>query len=609
MLHSEGCLHVQVVQDQQQQQQQQQQFTEEPPLSSTSFHPIAAEPLQAETASSTHTTEVHSSAARTTEAASQLQHQQPSTAANLSSERELTDAAQGPDVAESGAMSSDDLRASQHAAAMAPGIDALRKRRAAVQEQPLAEDTASLSEQHAQQMGEHQGAVNYESAEAAVAAATTSLPDDQIRTAAQEAGPLDTPHNTPAAPQQEHQTGLPQNQALNMSRGTIQPRGTKHLGTLQTGTGDVHHAEDVRDVLGSAREDQQPTKAETSGVQGEYDSLLDAIAAGELDWEAPVAEESPNDQASKQQPSSSQPTHTMLQQPLQASTHQTSSQQPMGREQAEAMSSNPADDSLEHAAAAAAGCNPQPSTASHPTDKPGTTHQQTSPESSQQSAEAHSSQQSAEAQPSQQSAEAQSRQDAVSSEQSEKAVKAAEQAWPWDSSQAAADTPTLSADVVARSSSRLRLRRALPSQQPQKQADRTQKPTGRTKTLSDLLKSKSNRSSGQGTMQETKWRVTNSEQTTAEEFVKPPADIDRQRPVWAASAAPAAQPVSGPAAQPVSGSDEEAAQYEGGSQPSAPPSESRPLTKQELRALAARRGLDYQRLLADAVSRGIAEAD
>ena len=595
-----SCLLVQVVQDQQQQQQQQQQqFTEEPPSSFTSFHPTAAEPLQAEggTGSSTHTTEVRSSVPGTSEAASQLQRQQPPTAAKLSSERELTDAAQGADVAESGAMSSEDLRASQHAAAMAPGIDALRKRRAAVQQQPSAEGPASLSEQYAQQISEQQVAVNHDSAKAAAAAApstaaTASLPDDQMQIAAQEAGPLHAPHKSPAAPQQKNQTGLSQNQALNLGRHTTQPLGTMNLDTHQTGTDDGHCADDVRDESGSAQEDQQPTRAETTGVHSEYDSLLDAIAAGELDWEAPAAEPSANDEASKQQPSSSQRTHTMLEQSLQAAADQTSSQQPMRRQQAKAAPSNPADDSLEHAAAAAAGSGPQPSTASYPTDKPGSTHQQTSPESSQQSAEAQSSQQSA---------KAQSRQDAVSSEQSQKPLKAAEQAWPWESSQAASHTPTLSADVVARSSSRLRLRRGSPSLQPQKQADRTKKPTGRTKTLSDLLKSKSNQSSRQDTMQETKWRVTNSQQTPAEEFVKPPADIDSQRPVWAASAAPATEPVSG--------ADEEAAQYEGGSKPSAPPSESRPLTKQELRALAARRGLDYQRLLADAVSRGIPVSD
>ena len=98
-------------------------------------------------------------------------------------------------------------------------------------------------------------------------------------------------------------------------------------------------------------------------------------------------------------------------------------------------------------------------------------------------------------------------------------------------------------------------------------------------------------------MQETEWRVTTSEQTTAEEFVKRPADLDSQRPVWAASAvAPAAR----------AGANEEGGrQSEPSSTQSAPPSVSRPLTKEELRALAARQGLDYERLLADALSRGI----
>ena len=600
-------LHVQVVRDQQQPQNQQ-HFTEEPASFSTSFQPSAAEPLQADAASgsSSHATGVPSSDPGTAGAASQHQHQQPSTAAVLSSESELTDAAQGADVVNYGAMSSEDLRASQHTAAMAPGIDALRKRRAAVQRQPLAQDAAYLSEENSQQVGEHQAAPNSVTAAKAAAASTaaaTSLPDDQMQPAAPEAGPLQAPHHTPAVPQQEHQTGLSQNQSLDLSRQSLPPLGTRNLSTLQTGTADGHHADDVRDVSGSAQEDQQPTRAETSGVQGEYDSLLDAIAAGELDWEAPAAEQSPNDQASMQQPGSSQQMHTMLEQSLQATADQTGFQQPTRREQIRATPSSPADNSLEPTTAAGI-VGSRPATASYATDKPGPTHRQISPEFGEQAAEAQYSQQAAEAQSSQQPAEAQATQDPVTSEQSQKPAKAAEQAWPWDSSRAAADSPTLSADVVARSSSRLRLRRASPSLQAQKQAGRTKKPDGKTRTLSDLLKSKRNRPRSQGEMQETKWRVVNSQQTTAEEFVKPPADKDSQRPVWAASAASAAS-----AAQPVSGSDEEAAQHEGESKPSAPPSESRPLTKQELRALAARRGLDYQRLLADAVSRGIPVSD
>ena len=600
-----SSLRVQVVQDQQQPQQQQ-HFTEEPASSSTSFHPSAAEPVQAEAGagSSTIATEVRSSVLGPTEAA--FQPQQSCTAANWSSERELTDAAQAADVVQSGAISSEDLRASQHMAAMAPGIDALRKRRAAVQQQPVSQDAAYLSEEHSQQAGGLRAAVDPDSVTAAKAAAAStaaasSLPDDQMQFAAQEADPLQTPHHIPAAPKQEHQTGLSQDQAADLGRQSLEPFGTKNLGTLQTGRADGHQHDDVRHVSAPDQDDQQPTRAETSGVQGDYDSLLDAIAAGELDWEAPVAEQSPTDQASMQQPSSSQQTHTMLEQSLQATADQTSFQQPTRHEQVGTTPRSPADTSHEHATAAAAAdeLDLQSATANYATDKPGPTHQHISPESGQQAAETQYSQQSAETQSSQQPEEAQSTQDPVRSEQSQKPGAAAEQAWPWESSRAVAESPTLSADVVARSSSRLRLRRASPTLQLQKQAGRTKKPDGKTKTLSDLLKSKRHRLSSQGAMQETKWRVTNSQQTTAEEFVKPPADIDSQRPAWAASA------------QPVAGTDEEAAQLDDESKPITNPSESisRPLTKQELRALAARRGLDYQRLLADAVSRGIPVSD
>lgn len=567
-------MHVQVVQDQQQQQQQQQQFTEEPLSSSTIFPQAAADPLHADdadTGSSSHTEEVLSS-----EAATQFRHQHSPAAAHSSFEHELTEAAQEADVAESGATTAEEVRASQHTAAMAPGIDALRKRRAAVQRQPSADGADSLSQQ---QMGALQSVQDHDSAAAAAAAAESGLPDNQVQTAAQAGVPLANPHSTPAILQQEHQAEPSQHQALNLGQQPTQPPGTTKPDTPHTGTVD---ADDISDDSGSVQEERQPSRVETRGIQSDYDSLLDAIAAGELDWEAPAAaEQIPSNQASQQRPSSSQPMRTRLEES--PSSDQASSEQQMRHEQFGAMPSNSADQSLEHATAAAAatdGPDQQPATASHTTDKPGPTHHQTSAESSQQPAEA---------QPSQ---------NPVSTKQGQEAGEAAKQAWPWDARRAAAGTPLLSSDVVARSSSKLRLRRASSSLQPQKQAGRTKKAAGKAKTLSDLLKSKGNRPSSQGSMQETKWRVTNSQQMTAEEFVKPPSDIDSQRPVWAAAQAASA-------ANDASGIDEQPAQDDGESRPGAPPSESRPLTKTELRALAARRGLDYQRLLADAVSRGI----
>lgn len=575
LLHVRSRLHVQGVPDQQQQQPQQQQSTEEPLPSLSSFPPAAAEPLHADaatTGSSSHTGEVLASSPG--EAATQLRHQHSPTAAHSSSEHELTEATQEADVADSGGMSAEELRASKHTAAMAPGIDALRKRRAAGQQQPSADAAESLSQQ---QMGELQAVQEHDSA---AASAETSMPNDQVQTAAQAGVPLANPQSVPTVLPQEHQPEPSQHQALNLGQQPTQPLGTTKPDTPHTGTNSDHHADDISDESGSVQQDRQPSTAETSGVQHDYDSLLDAIAAGELDWEAPAAEQIPSSQASRQQPGRSQSTQTRLEQS--PSSDQTSSEQQVRPEQSGATPSNSPNHSFEHATSAAASDGPdqQAATASHTTDKPGFTQQESSPGSQQQSAEAHPSQ------------------DPFSTEQSQEPGEAAKQAWPWDARTAAAGTPSLSSDVVARSSSRLRLRRKSSSLQPQKQAGRTKTAAGKAKTLSDLLKSKGNRPSSQGSMQETKWRVTNSQQMTAEEFVKPPSDIDSQRPVWAAAQA-------APAAQDGSGIDEEAGQREGESKLGAPPSESRPLTKQELRDLAARRGLDYQRLLADAVSRGI----
>ncbi|MCJ1368643.1 hypothetical protein MMC16_007788 [Acarospora aff. strigata] len=560
-------------------QQKQQQFNEESVSSSTQSQ-TAAEPLQADpkTDSSSHTPEIQSSVPGATETASQLQQEQSSTAAHSTSEH-LTNAPGSPDPEEPGAMSAEDLRASQHTQAMEPGIEALRKRRAALQQHSSPGDGESLSEQHAHQMSEHRAAEEQDDA-AAASTAEPGLLDETLPAAAQTAVNLHAPRSTPAAPLQGQQTRTSQNQPLDAGSQTAQTLRTEIPGSSQAAGIGGHHADDISGVFSSA-EERQLTGAEPSNTQDDYDSLLDAIAAGNFDWEPP-GQQSPSIQASEQQPSINQPRQPSLQS-QQAAADQTNSQQQAWPEQVEAMPSVPADMPLEEHAAGGAGPDEQAVTSSHPTDMPASGHHQTTRQSSQQPAEA---------QPSQ---------DPVSSEQGRQSAEAAEQAWPWDSSKAA-DTPTLAADVVARSNSRLRLRRASPSLQPQKQAGRTQpagkpEPAGRSRTLSDLLKSK--RRSGQGTMQETEWRVTDSQQMTAKEFVKPPVDIDSQRPVWAASAASAAGV----------GADAEAAKHEDGNQQSGPPSESRPLTKQELRALAARRGLDYQRLLADALSRGIPVSD
>lgn len=461
-----------------------------------------------------------------------------------------------------GAMSVEETQASQHSQAMAPGIDALRRRRAAVlqqqQQQSPGEDGMPLPPQQAPLTNGH---AEPQHASAEQNSVSTG---DQVQAVAQT-----------ASHQQANHTGRFQDEALDASRDSPVdlPLHTESDDTAWTGAVAEPHAGDTSDVS-SSREEHPLMKAVTNGDQADYDSLLDAIASGSLDWEPP-AQQASSSQASEQQLNTHHHMQTRLpsQEPASDSTKLP---QHTWHEQAEAMPSNPADTPLQHPdtapAPAAAAPGQQPVTPSLPTATPGSTHQHSTTEASQRAAEA---------------------QDLANSGQSQQPAEAADQAWPWEDGKGA-DTPALSADIVARSGSRLRLRTASSSaRRPQKQSSR--KVASRSQTPSNLLSPKGTAS--QGAVQETEWRVTNSQQTTAEEFVKRPADLDNQRPVWAASAAVPA------------GAGVEAAQHEAGSRQSPPPSESRPLTKQELRALAARQGLDYDRLLADALSRGIPMSD
>lgn len=563
---------VQAFQDQPQQQQdsqQQQQLNEEPVPSSTSFQAPGG-PLQADcaTASSSHTTGTPRHGPAATETQPRPPYAPP--AAHSAAER-LTEAVGHMNVTETGAMSVEEVRASHHTRAMAPGIDALRRRRAAaLQQQSAAEDGTSLSRQQAQQTSGDAEPQHAAVEEDAVAEAT--MMHNQLQAATQM-----TDHT-----QVDH-AGTSQDQELHASSRRLHlPPDTESGDATWTDAAADHHAGDISGV--SSPEDEHDG-AVTSADQAKYESLLDAIASGSLDWE-PAAQQSSSSQASEQEPTEHQHTQTQLQTRLQS--HQnvldpTYLPQQMWPEQAEAMPSTSTErpgpqSAAPPAAPAAAAPSQQPATPGPPTATHVPTQQQTATEASQES-------------------EAQSSQEFANSEQSQqRPAEAAQQSWPWDDRRAA-DAPTLSADVLARSGSRLRLRTASSSSlRPQKQSSR--KAARRSQTPSSLLNSRNPGS--QGTLQEDKWRVITSEETTAEEFVKPPVDIDNGRPVWAASAvAPAAR----------AGAGEGAAQDEAATNQSAPPSESRPLTKQELRALAARQGLDFERLLADALSRGIPVSD
>lgn len=543
---------------QQQDSQQQQQSNEEPVPSSSSFQAPGG-PLQADTAtaSSSHTTETPSNLPVATE--TQLQSDYAPPAAHSGAER-LTEAVGNINVTETGDMSVEEVRASQHTRAMAPGIDALRRRRAAaLQQQSPAEDGTPLFQQQAQQTSGEEEPQHAAVEEDAVAQAT--MVNDRLQAVAQTPGHM-----------QVDDTGLSQAQELHASSGLLHlPPDTESNDATWTDAAADHHA---GDISGVSSPEEEHEGAVTSADQAEYESLLDAIASGSLDWQ-PAAQQSSSSQAPEQEPNEHQHTQTQLQS-QQAGLDPTNLQQQMWPEQAEALS-NPSAEIPAAAAAAAGAAAPtqQPAMPSPPTATPGPTQQQIATEA-------------------RQGTEAQSSQDFSNSEQSQqRPAETAQQSWPWDDGKAA-DAPTLSADVLARSGSRLRLRAASSSSlRPQKRSSRKA-----------ARRSQNPPSSGdpgsQGTLQEDKWRVITSEEMTAEEFVKPPVDVDNERPVWAASAvAPAAR----------AGAGEGAAQHEAATKHSPPPSESRPLTKQELRNLAVRQGLDYERLLADALSRGIPVSD
>ena len=167
------------------------------------------------------------------------------------------------------------------------------------------------------------------------------------------------------------------------------------------------------------------------------------------------------------------------------------------------------------------------------------------------------------------------------------------------------------ADIALRTSSRLRLRTTSPGLQTRKlrmrdaaarqgKVDRSQaaKTQGPDDVLSKLRGTGRAPSQKENQEEQIQWRVVRSESTTAEEFVKPTADAVSQRPAWAShAAAPAAGSVeqnAGPSVSTTQGDVAEASV------------DSRALKKGELKALADRRGLNFEKLLADARSRGIA---
>jgi len=558
-VHVTASLHSQALQDQPQQQQDPphlEQFNQQPLASSSSLQAPTG-PLQADTstASTSHPTET-TSRMTAAPATSQPQHQY-SPPAERSASQGLTDAAGSMGMA--GAMSVAETRASEHSQAMAPGIDALRKRRAAAvlqqqQQQSPGEGTPPLTPQQAPSTT-HQAEESWRPPAEHDAQAEATMVNDQLQTLAQTAGRMDTESD------------------------------------------DITWADAADDGHGgvsTSREERQLTGDITSADQADYDNMLDAIASGCLDDWKPPAPQSSSNPASEQQLSSHHHTQLPSQEP---NLESSKLQQQTWPKQAEAMPSTPAAKPLPYPTSAAAAPPDQQSVMpSHPTANPGSTHQQLTTEFSQQPAKPQSSQGSANSEQSQQSAQAWSSPESANSEQSGQPTEAAQQAWPWEDGKAAG-TPTLSAAVMARSGRRLRLRTASSSgRRPQKQSNRNA--ASRSQTPSNLRSPKGTAS--QGTMQETEWRVIDSQQTTAEEFVKLPADIVNQRPVWAASAAVSAA---------RAGAGEEVPQHERGSKRGPAPSESRTLTKQELRDLAARQGLDYERLLADALSRGIPVSD
>ena len=473
------------------------------------------------------------------------QHQKPYTTsvqAHTSADHDLDDSADEEQLlaAAASSLSPEEVQASQHAQAMAPGIHSLLKLRKQQQQQqqpPQAAEQAQVEPEHATPMQEvlHQQPVQPEVAQhgSPRQAAEADLYDAHGKAAEQVAS-------------------VPAKRA--------KPGSSPHLSTA---TGQMSRADEATQLA-------------------ESDSLLDAIIAGSIDWKVTAA--TVQEQASSQQP------------PLPASEHSSTSQQ-AGLRQSHMHTQRSFQSESEIQL---------PTVPDHQSDG------QLQDLQFEQQQQLPKLQPDAQEPVAYQSINTESLQTGATqqSEVHPGASPQASQQVPQQASKVHPDVRKLG-DIALRTSSRLRLRTTSPGLQTKKlrmrdaaaqqgKAERSQaaKPQGPDEVLSKLRAA--GRASSQKEKQEEQiqWRVVRSESTTAEEFVKITADAVSHRPAWAphgaASAPGSIEQNAGPSMSTAQADAAEASV------------DSRALTKGELKALADRRGLNFEKLLADARSRGIA---
>ena len=473
------------------------------------------------------------------------QHQEPyatSAQAYSSADHELDESAEEEQslAAAASFLSLEEVQASQHAQAMAPGIDSLLKRRKQ-QQQPQEAEQTQVELEHATPMQEvlHQQAIQPEVAQ----------------------------HGNPK-------------QAAEADLFDTRGRAAKQVASIPAEQAEAASSPKLTSAEGQMLRDEEAAQL------AESDSLLDAIIAGNIDWAEVAAATVQEHASSQQQPLSANQQSSIGQQSglRQSQTHTPSLSQSEPEIQLTTMPDHQSDGQLQDLQSEQ---QQQQQTKLQPDAQEPVTYQSASTKSPQTGA----SQQS-EAQP------------GASPQVSQQVPEQARKAYP---------DIRKPADIALRRSSRLRLRTTSPGLQTKKlrmrdaaarQSKVDQSQAAKTQGPDDVMSKlrEAGRASSQKEKQEEQiqWRVVRSESTTAEEFVRPTADAVSQRPAWASHAAAPAGNEEQNAGPSMSATQADAAEA---------PVGSRALKKGELKALADRRGLNFEKLLADALSRGIAVED
>ena len=426
----------------------------------------------------------------------------------------------------------EELQAARHAQAMAPGIDALRKRRK--QSEP-------------------------KSAPAEAADSMPAINQQQV-----------------TSPSTEVFEQATEQQNLEMSA-----------------------AQDIIEISDAALTADINSPTQDMAQLAESESLLDAIIAGSIDWEelaslSASAQEIAGSQQSAQEASQPRTSDSQLIAPQTSTAHVTQQQTKARSPQSQSMHNQQADH--------------PPQTLSQLSHEPD--------ESESSSVESKGTETSQVALDQQQNRQAQEPISLPQLSQSQAAQTQAKQQGSGEAGRGASDSTTKASARAARSSSGLRLHRNAPGLQTKTRRMREaamQRAQSERLQAAKLQPATTDSSSDQaGTLfgsqavpQQDKWRVVKSESTFAEEFVKPTSDVAEQRPVWAVRAGLPSSAPAGSSGGQVDGIDTSSAE----SATAVESSESRALTKKELKALADRRGLDFERLLLDARSRGILVTD